>query len=297
MSSTQLVIFTDLDGTMLDHDTYSCEVSKPAVEQLQVHDIPIVFCSAKTRAEQEVYRTALGIDDPFVVENGAALFIGQGYFLFEYDHHKRRDRYHVIELGKPYSYVANVLLQTSLEMKLVLQRYGTMSDQEVANITGLDQESAARARDREYEETVVTPLDSELRRSLEKQLDPHGLRITQGARFHGIGHVDSDKGRAVSILTDLFRRRYGSVTTVGLGDSFNDQAMLAAVDLPYLVKKSTGEWEKVEAPNLTKVDAIGPLGWVEVATDLLQAAKSDTVRDLAKKEDLSAVEGGIHKGT
>jgi len=74
------VIFTDLDGTLLELETYSYAKALPSINYLRKKGIPIVFCSAKTRAEQEVYRKELQINDPFIVENGGAVFVFQGYF-------------------------------------------------------------------------------------------------------------------------------------------------------------------------------------------------------------------------
>ena len=73
------LIFTDLDGTLLD-EKYRYEVSRPAVQWLKSLNFPVIFCSSKTFAEQEFYRTALDISAPFIVENGNAVFIPQNYF-------------------------------------------------------------------------------------------------------------------------------------------------------------------------------------------------------------------------
>jgi len=76
-----VVVFTDLDGTLLDLSDYSYQAALPAVRYLQKQGIPIVFCSSKTRAEQAVYQQKLDIDDPFIVENGGAVYLPESYFL------------------------------------------------------------------------------------------------------------------------------------------------------------------------------------------------------------------------
>ncbi|UCH52084.1 MAG: HAD hydrolase family protein, partial [Chloroflexota bacterium] len=67
-NQTKLVIFSDLDGTLLDRATYSYDKALPTVDYLRERGIPIVFCSAKTRVEQEVYRRELKVFHPFIVE-------------------------------------------------------------------------------------------------------------------------------------------------------------------------------------------------------------------------------------
>ena len=86
MSDYQLkpVIFTDLDGTLLDRAGYSYAPAVPALERLRRNKIPLVFCSAKTRAEQEVYRKEIEIYDPFIVENGGAHFYSPGLLCLRF---------------------------------------------------------------------------------------------------------------------------------------------------------------------------------------------------------------------
>ncbi len=87
-----IVIFTDLDWTLLD-ENYSYEDAEPALDFLLRSNIPLVFCSSKTCAEIEVYREEMRIKDPFVVEDGAAIFIPQEYFNFSYACTKRTEKY------------------------------------------------------------------------------------------------------------------------------------------------------------------------------------------------------------
>jgi predicted mannosyl-3-phosphoglycerate phosphatase (HAD superfamily) len=79
------VIFTDIDGTLLELETYSYAASADAVARLVQAGVPVVLCSSKTRAEQEPLRHALNIADPFIVENGSAIIAPPGYFDFDLD--------------------------------------------------------------------------------------------------------------------------------------------------------------------------------------------------------------------
>jgi len=135
-SLPKLVVFTDLDGTLLDPVTYSYERALPFIERLQQMSIPIVFCSHKTRAEQEVYRQELGISDPFIVENGGAIFIPQGYFPFGFDYDKARGGYQIIELGMSYAEIRRILGKIRAEVGINFRGFGDMSAQEVAKDAG-----------------------------------------------------------------------------------------------------------------------------------------------------------------
>jgi mannosyl-3-phosphoglycerate phosphatase len=265
----QPIIYTDLDGTLLDFETYSFERALKGLKAVKGLDIPLVFCSAKTRAEQEVYRARLEIEDPFIVEDGNAIFIKQSYFRFEFDHHGDDTGYQVIELGRPYSEVRGVLSRVAKEGGLTLRGYGDMSVEEVADITGLSRDEAARARSREYSETLTAEISDDSLESLERSLENYGLGLSRGARFYGVMDKSCDKGRAIDILNDLFRRRYGSLVTIGIGDSGNDIPMLESVDLPFLVQRPGNQWADVHIPDLVRVEGIGPEGWNKAILDII----------------------------
>ena len=76
----QRLVFTDLDGSLLDHDTYSYTAALPMLERLSDGGIPVIFVSSKTRSEIVELRGELGNNNPFIVENGAAVFIPEGCF-------------------------------------------------------------------------------------------------------------------------------------------------------------------------------------------------------------------------
>jgi len=77
--SERIVIFTDLDGTLLDHCTYSYKEAEKALESIRRKNIPLIVCSSKTREEIEIYRKKLLNNGPFISENGGAIFIPEQY--------------------------------------------------------------------------------------------------------------------------------------------------------------------------------------------------------------------------
>ena len=267
-SRRKLVVFTDLDGTLLDRATYSYAPAVSALELLQRRGIPVIFCSAKTRAEQEVYREELRIHDPFIVENGGAIFIPCGYFPFDFDHHKSVGRYAIIELGMPYHQVRATLERLRPQLGLEFTGFGDMSAEQVAAETGLDVDAARRAKEREYDETIkIGGGPEEIRRVLEA-IEGAGLNCAHGGRYYDV-MGSNDKGKATRILIDLFKTKLGGVETVGLGDSLNDLPLLAVVDLPVLVQKPEGRWEEMDLPGLRRVKEIGPLGWRQAIEQLI----------------------------
>ena len=78
--NTQLLVFTDLDGTLLDHYTYSAKPALEALNVLKAHGIPVIFNTSKTAVECQAISASLGLCDPFVVENGSAIYYPKHHF-------------------------------------------------------------------------------------------------------------------------------------------------------------------------------------------------------------------------
>jgi len=253
------IVFTDLDGTLLDSVTYSYEKSLVGIKRLKQNGIPIIFCSAKTRAEQEVYRRKMEVVHPFIVENGGAIFIPQGYFPFSFNYDKSINELLVIELGIPYKEIRKLLDKIRKQGNFHFRGFGDMSAEEVARETGLDIESAKLAKQRGYDETVKFDVTHEVNETLEK-IKQAGLNCAHGGRFYDV-MGENDKGKAVTIISSLYRQTWGEIETMGLGDSLNDLPMLSVVDIPILVQRKDGSWENINLPNLRKVQGIGPEGW------------------------------------
>lgn len=264
------IIFTDLDGTLIDHDTYSYEPAEPALELLKKHNIPLVFCTSKTRAEIEFYINKLDSPHPFISENGGAIFIPKGYFDVDYDYTMSHENYNIIELGTVYPRLRKVLEDIKNSISAEIIGFGDLDDKGVSKDTGLDIESARLAKMREYDEAFkVVGQEEKVADRIIGLIKSHGLNYTRGGRYwHIMG--DNDKGKAVDILSDIYRKQFGNLQTVGLGDSLNDLPMLKSVDIPYLVQKPGGKHDKsITDSKIIQVEGIGPEGWNQAIINLI----------------------------
>lgn len=273
------IIYTDLDGTLLDFETYSYREAETTVERLRKRDIPLVFCSSKTRVEQEVYRQVLRLRTPFIVENGSAILVPQGYFSFNLQAEEALHPYEirdiadhqVILLGEPAEYIRNTIAEARAEVGTQARGYADLSQEEIMQLTGLDKYAALRAAQRDYSETLLlSDAKAPAWHQFLQLLDAKGLQCVSGGKFYTVMGKGSDKGKAVSLLNTLFRREYGKVSSVGLGDSANDLPLLKAVDKPFLVQKPSGQWQEVQDERIRKVAAIGPKGFNQALHSLLK---------------------------
>jgi mannosyl-3-phosphoglycerate phosphatase family protein len=270
---SQPVVFTDLDGTLLDHETYSFSAAMPALELLRGKCIPLVFCSSKTRAEIEIWRKRLGNHHPFIAENGGGIFVPLSYFEEDdvrsvWPKTETIEGYFVLVLGTPYPVLRRALEDLRRD-GFNVKGFGDMTVTEVTEVTGLSGEEAELAKRREFDETFIFHGGKEKIEALLRSIRERGLHCAQGRFYHLMG--ENDKGRAVEMLKGLYRRKLGNIITTALGDSPVDFPMLERVDYPVLVRNYRGEHDRrISLPNLIKAEGIGPDGWNRALLSLIR---------------------------
>ncbi len=248
MSRVALVA-TDLDGTLLDRDTYGFAAARPALDALRQAGVPLVLCSSKTRAEMEPLAVALGTRGPLVVENGGAIVGPDGA---------------VLVLGVTRDRLLEELPRVAREAGARVRSFAEMSVAEVAALTGLPEDQAALAMRREYDEPFVVEdppgRDPAVDARLDRAARERGLQVTHGGRLHHLtGPVD--KGEALRAITRAARFD-GDVA--GLGDAANDLPLLLAVTRPIVMPRPDGTVDPALAarlPGVERAPAPGPAGW------------------------------------
>ena len=165
----KLLVFTDLDGTLLDHETYDFRPALPALQALKDNAIPVILASSKTGAEIAQIRSTLQLQEwPAIVENGAGeLPPGKPSTIEHSEYHKLR----------------LVLEQLPPALRQSYRGFGDMSVTELVSITGLSIESAKLAQQRAFTEPGLfngSPADYE---KFVSELSSRGVSIKEGGRF------------------------------------------------------------------------------------------------------------------
>ncbi len=266
MNKNRLLIFTDLDGTLLDHHSYSSAPAAEALQLLEQKQIPLIFNTSKTRSEALHLRQQLHNLHPFATENGSCLSVPDGYFQGEI-----RETVHTTMFGFLYSRIRHTLMNIREEFGFSFTGFGDMETREVSRVTGLSIEESQRAQDRDCSEPIIWEDSEENMQTFTRLLIARNLQITRGGRFHHIFSV-GDKGLAVHWLADYFHAEYpgDNFITIGLGDGLNDLPMLRKVDYPVLVHaehKSAPDASDIK--NLITTEKSGPSGWNETVIKLV----------------------------
>ncbi len=244
--NTKIVVFADLDGSLLNNK-YQYDQIEPIIHQLLVLNVSIVFASSKTRDEIDFYRRKWQITDPFVIENGSAILIPENYFGTHYEFTRQVRGYNIIELGTAYHIIREKISIVRKQTGANIVGFGDMTAEEVAKESGLSLYLAQLAKKREYSEPFKI-LDGNEKDVLDA-ISSEGLCCTRGGRYlNALGNCD--KGKATSILENLYLQQFKRVFSIGVGDSANDFAMLKIVDKPFFVNKTDDKkevWKEIES--------------------------------------------------
>lgn len=282
------LVFTDLDGTLLDHRTYGWKEALAALEHCRKSGVPVILVSSKTRAEMDVLRRELNLSAPFVSENGGGVFFPRETFRdapigsspSENKGLEGSEGLWQWSLGIPYARLIRALSDMRKNLGLSLKGFSDMDVAEISRLTGLNEESAHLAAMREYDEPFIfegeTPDDL---RPLHESAAEKGMAVVSGGRFHHL-MGNHHKGNAMARVASWYNAQYhveghsDPIPTIALGDSPNDFPMLLRADFPVLIlsERNFPDLEK-KIPNLKKTPYPGPKGWNAAILNILRTSK------------------------
>jgi len=301
----RLVIFTDIDGSLLDFDSYEPGPALPALEACRRAGVPVITCTSKPSAEVIDLRTSLRLDTPYIVENGAAIYIpadtpvaaaalriaGTEEWNVSAARSSEGESFTCLLFGSPRVRIVEALGEIAGEVGIEVRGISDMEVEEITARTGLKSDQARAAKMREYSEPFIVtgervPARSEERAALLELIVPsavkRGLACTLGGRFFHLQGRHSKGiavGKVVMCYSNALSYPTGSGTqegdlrfrTMALGDAYNDAEMLASVDIPVLIRKPDGTFaDGINLPGLVRTEGIGPQGWHEAVMRALE---------------------------
>ncbi|MBJ7220802.1 MULTISPECIES: mannosyl-3-phosphoglycerate phosphatase-related protein [unclassified Brenneria] len=258
--SSNLMIFSDLDGSLLDHDTYGWEPARPWLERLAQLAIPVIITTSKTAAEVEQLREALGLARfPYIAENGALIALPADW--------RSHPSYPRKIFDADYPFICAQLNQLREKHAFRFKGFADMDCAEVAALTGLSARDAELARRREASEPIQWLDDSDALMRFRQRLTDCGLSLTQGGRFYHVMGIGVSKGIAANWIKKQYPYKgEHHVTTIGLGDGPNDVSLLTAMDNAVVIKGKGNQLVDLPdnyAGRLYRTRSMGPAGWSE----------------------------------
>jgi mannosyl-3-phosphoglycerate phosphatase family protein len=260
--NNQLIVFSDLDGTILDNNTYQFGDSQEGINLLLDNGAMLVFCSSKTPDEQIDLQRRLSIRAPFIFENGAGIAMLSSQNVKNIHLGTQIGGYNLSLNGTlGYSHLKDVLMSAASVSGIEVKTFDDLADDELMLLTGLDLQSAMRAKKRYASVTIASPDDDFSMAKLQTALDSSRYRFSKGGRFYTLTEHGLDKGSAVLKMLREMNMMRENITTTAIGDASNDLSMLSVVDRPYLLQCMNGIWVPAEINNLVKVPLLNGKGF------------------------------------
>ena len=262
-SKPSWLIFTDLDGSLLDHDSYSHKAADGLLLELEQSGTPVILTTSKTRAEVISLRAELNNQHPFIVENGAAIFIPEGYFSEKPEGCAEVDGFWVQSFSHSRVHWLELLEEAKLLFPESFSHFAAMKEEIISEVTGLELSQAVLANQREYGEPISWLGIDSAKELFVQWLEEKGGHVLQGGRFLHLGGL-CDKGKALTWLSKEYNKqsKFKDCKSIAIGDSFNDVAMLEKADLALIIRSPVHSPPKLKRVRGFFVsDEFGPTGW------------------------------------
>tara|TARA_Y100001968_G_scaffold225582_1_gene208415 strand:- start:198 stop:992 length:795 start_codon:yes stop_codon:yes gene_type:complete len=219
-------IVTDLDGTLMD-ENYDISPAKGTLNMLSEMSIPVIPCTSKTASEVRYFRKENGLFDPFIVENGAAVYGCDENNSSEWE----------LILGKSYKELRITLMNISKDVDYHLNPLNDLSQNQIFELTGLSRQGIKRALDRQWSVPFLNPPD-EIFDKVKLLCESYNVHVFKGNRMSHLLSSESHKGEAVNQLKVYLKNQ--DVKIIALGDSQNDLPLLEYADISIVIPSKNG---------------------------------------------------------
>ena len=269
-----IFLFSALEDVLINSHTFKWDSAREILNQAYLEQIPWMVWSHWTVQEVIYFRGQLGLVDPFIAENGGALYIPFGYFDFEVNT-VQREGHEIIENGLKAEFLREFLEDFRRENKLPLKFADEFSVQEFAEMARIPYHVAGFRQNSLYSIAFyVEPYASgNWEKELFQQAQNRGIIIRKdGLIYTAVGN--NDERALVAKLRKLIRRNLDvSPKIIGIGARSSDKPYLENADWVFWFKK---RGMSVKNPTSGKgrfmtIDSADPNKW----NIILQLMKND----------------------
>ena len=266
MPKKKILIFTDLDGSLLDKETFKFDVIKDYFKELVRNGIIIIPNSSKTEAELLDFNEQNNLDLSFITENGSSI---HGLNKI---HHNLPDK---IIISRTINEIRNVYEENiSLDFKNKTTHILELEIEVQQKILGLPLDKIKLAIKRDHSLPIKFNGTEIEKKEFTKILKNSGLTIQTGGRIMNICD-NVNKSKAMSKTIELINKEIDNeIITIGVGDNQNDIDMLKQSDYACLVKNDKFDSSLVNIDNLIKSTEPSPRGWADVIKTAIQKIES-----------------------
>ena len=259
-----LIIFTDLDGSLLHRDTFKFDKIKDYIKSLIDEGIIIIPNTSKTEKEIEAFINELGSNLPFISENGSSI---HGLNLINNNFPNKivlsREKQELIK-------IFNSKVPENLKAKCKF--ISEMNSKQQNNIFGLKDNNLKNALSRKYTVPFIFEGKKIEKNKLLKILISHSLTMQEGGRVLNLGD-NTDKVKSMKQVLKIYKKIESKIKVIAVGDNFNDLDMLRNCDIPCLVFNDQFKQDQINIDNLIVSNKPSPEGWADVIKTALVKLK------------------------
>ena len=251
----KVLIFTDLDGSLLHRDTFKFDKIKDYLKLIISEGIFIIPNTSKTDKEILEFNNELGLNTPYISENGASI---NGLDLLNKDLPQQlilsREKDTLLKIFKNH---------VPIKLQNKCKWLSEMDKKNQTLIFGLHDEKLDMALDRKYTIPFLFQGTKNEKKELSKIIKNKGLFLQEGGRvIHLTDKVN--KSKALQVFVRFFKRNNKNVKTIAVGDNYNDLEMLKTSDFPCLVFNDKFTLDEIPINNLITTNKPSPEGWADV---------------------------------
>ena len=250
-----LIIFTDLDGSLLHRDNFKFDEIKDYIKNLIDNGVIIIPNTSKTEKEIEEFIKELGKELPFISENGSSI---HGLNLINANFPNKiilsRDKEELIKI-----FDSKVPDNLKAKCKFISE----MNSKQQNNIFGLQGNNLKNALNRKYTIPFLFEGDNLEKNKLLKILKSSSLTMQEGGRVLNLGDK-TNKVKSMNQVLKIYRKVENKIKVIGVGDNFNDLDMLRNCDIPCLVFNDQFKQDQININNLIFSNKPSPEGWADV---------------------------------
>ena len=249
------IIFTDLDGSLLHRDTFEFDTIKDYIKSLANKEIIIIPTSSKTEKEIEKFNEELGIELPFISENGSAIhglnLINSNFpnkIILSRD---KKELFKIFETKVPERLVNKCVQVSKLSKKKQEKIFGQKNDR-LKNVLN-----------RNYTIPFLFKGDNVEKNKLIKILNSNSLTLQEGGRVLNLCD-NVNKVKSMNKVVKILKKIEEKIKTIAVGDNYNDLDMLKNCDIPCLVFNDQFKLDQINIDNLIFSNKPSPEGWADV---------------------------------
>ena len=270
------LIFSDLDGTFLNNDTYSFGTLKNYINQFEF-EFELIFVSSKTYEEIISIQKKININSPFIVENGASIFFPLNYFKNKIKDYKFTKYKNHLELRLTDLDSLKLYKQLNFyKKKYNFSFFMDLSKKKIREITNLKSKHIILSKSRKFSNPILwqDSLKNKIKFKNEIKSFYTNYSILEGGRFIHISDK-YNKGIALKKFLEIKRNQQSSFVSISLGDSENDLPMFELTDFGCIIKSKSNIKLKKNNKNIYKSKLIAPDGWKESLEFILEKEKKN----------------------